>query len=150
MSMAVKRLNRELKEIEKNPIEGFILTDTLDIMVWKGIIEGPKDTPFENGKFPIQLTFDTDYPLRPPSVKYLVPIFHPNIYRDGKICVDILQINEWSPALTITTIILSLRSLLIDPNPSSPANRDAATLFMGNKLEYENKVREDIKKSNKF
>jgi ubiquitin-conjugating enzyme E2 A len=146
MSVALKRLTKELTQLTSEPLEGFILTDTTNIMCWKGIIEGPKDTPFENGKFPIQITFDEDYPRGPPSVKFLVSIFHPNIYRDGKICVDILQSQEWSPVQTVRTIVLSLRSLFMDPNPSSPANRDAAMMFMNNKTEYESKVREEIKK----
>ena len=75
---------------------------------------------------------------------FLQNIFHPNIYRDGKICVDILQQNEWSPVQTVRSIVLSLRSLLMDPNPDSPANRDAAVMFVKDIKLYEETVRQEI------
>jgi ubiquitin-conjugating enzyme E2 A len=143
-SKCVKRLTNELNDLLKNPVEGFILTEYENIMIWKGFIEGPSDTPFEKGKFNIQFTFDDDYPFKPPSVKFLQTIFHPNIYRDGKICVDILETQNWAPSTNVKTIALSLRSLFMDPNPNSPANRDAAKLFMENKKLYEEKVKNEI------
>ena len=144
MSFCVNRLTKELSKLKTEPIEGFTLTNFENIMLWQGILEGPKDTPYENGKFNIQFTFDEDYPIRAPSVKFLQFIFHPNIYKDGKICVDILQSHEWSPAQNVRSIIHSLRSLFMDPNPSSPANREAAELYMKDKDEYIKKVKEYI------
>ena len=122
MSFANNRLSKELSKLISDPVEGFILTSYDNLMLWQGIMEGPKDTPYENGKFGIQFTFDSDYPIKAPSVKFLQYIFHPNIYKDGKICVDILQSHEWSPVQNVRTIIHSLRSLFMDPNPASPAN----------------------------
>jgi len=145
--MLITRLTKELNKLKSDPVEGFILTDHENIMQWKGILEGPPDTPFANGKFKIQFTFDDDYPLSPPSVKFLDSIFHPNIYRDGKICVDILQKDEWTPVQTVRTIILSLRSLFMDPNPDSPANRDAAIMFKKDKKLYNETVIKQINKS---
>jgi ubiquitin-conjugating enzyme E2 A len=137
--MAQKRLQLELNKIQKNPVEGFTLTKYDDLMYWEGIMDGPSDTPFETGKFKIRFKFENTYPFSPPSVQFLQPIFHPNIYRDGKICIDILQ-GDWSPAQNVGSIIQSLRSLLMDPNPTSPANRDASTLYLENKDEYIKKV----------
>ena len=143
-SRLLKRLNNELSGLLKESLEGFVLTDYENIMIWKGYIEGPPDTPFEKGKFHIQFTFDEDYPFKPPSVKFLQSIFHPNIYRDGKICVDILETQNWAASTQVRTIILSLRSLFMDPNPMSPANRDAAKMFMENRSLYDEKVRKEI------
>jgi ubiquitin-conjugating enzyme E2 A len=140
----LKRLNNELNDYLKNQVEGFVLTDYENILIWKGYIEGPQDTPFENGKFNIQFTFDEDYPFKPPSVKFLQSIFHPNIYRDGKICVDILETQNWAPSTRVSTIVLSLRSLFMDPNPDSPANRDAAILYKQNKDLYNEKIKKEI------
>jgi ubiquitin-conjugating enzyme E2 A len=140
MSFTTLRLTRELAKLNKENVDGVEILATDDIYNWKAIIDGPKDTPFEDGKFNLELKFNDDYPVKPPSVKFLTQMFHPNIYRDGKICVDILQ-REWSPAQNIRTILISIRSLLIDPNPDSPANRDAAKLFVSNKKEYYNKVK---------
>jgi len=148
MSFVINRLTKELDKLKKEPVDGFTLDDFSNIMLWQGTLEGPKDTPYENGKFKIQFTFDTDYPIKPPSVKFLQFIYHPNLYRDGKICVDILQSHEWSPAQNVRTIIHSLRSLFMDPNPSSPANREAAELYMKDKIAYADKVKEFISKIN--
>ncbi len=146
MSFAQNRLSKELLKLEadKDQLEGIIINKTADIMILNAILYGPPNTPYENGKFDVVLKFDSDYPVKPPSVKFLTPMYHPNIYRDGKICIDILQ-NEWSPSQNIRTILLSIRSLLMDPNPASPANRDAAILYNKNKTEYEEKVRDFIK-----
>jgi len=132
MTLALKRINKELESIKKEEIEGFTLTNYESIWIWKGILYGPKDSPYENGKFPIQITFNEDYPIKPPSFKFLKVPFHPNIYRDGKICMDILEIGNWTPSQNIRTILISIRSLFMDPNPNSPANADAAKLYISN------------------
>jgi ubiquitin-conjugating enzyme E2 A len=144
MSITLKRLTKELASLlsEKNKIPGIIIENPSDIMVWNATIIGPPDSPYENGVFKMLIRFNDDYPVKVPSVKFITPMFHPNIYRDGKICVDILQ-DQWSPALNVRTILLSIMSLLTDPNPASPANRDAAMLYE-NRVEYDEKVREFI------
>jgi ubiquitin-conjugating enzyme E2 A len=150
-NITVKRLNKELASLQsdKNKINGIIIENPTDIMTWNATITGPSDSPYENGVFKLLIRFNEEYPVKPPSVKYQTPMFHPNIYRDGKICVDILQA-EWTPAQNVRTILLSVMSLLTDPNPSSPANRDAAILYSTNKKEYDIKVREfiEINKNN--
>ena len=140
MSLSTLRLTRELSKLKQESVEGIEINETEDIMNWFAIITGPPDTPFEGGKFKLQLKFSGEYPIKPPSVKFVSNIFHPNVYRDGKICVDILQ-HQWSPAQNIRSILISIRSLLMDPNPSSPANRDAAVLFRDNYNEYVKKVK---------
>ena len=145
MSIALKRINKELENIKKENLEGFILTNTDNIWSWQGILYGPPDSPYEKGAFPFQITFEDDYPIKAPSVKFLQPIFHPNIYRDGKICIDILQPHEWSPAQKVDKIMLSLRSLFMDPNPSSPANADAAKMYINNRELFDTTVRNSIK-----
>lgn len=147
MAFHINRLTKELNKIKKTPIEGFTLTNFDNIMIWQGELDGPKDTPYENNKFKLQMSFDEEYPFRAPSVKYLQFIFHPNIYKDGKICVDILQSTEWSAALSVETIIHSLRSLFMDPNPQSPANREAAELYLQDVKLFNNKVKESMNKN---
>ena len=141
-----KRLASELKKFNSNVLSGVKVESTKDMLNWNAIIEGPPDTPYENGKFKLNLRFNEDYPIRPPSVKFMEPskIFHPNIYRDGKICVDILQ-KEWSPVQNVRTILISIRSLLMDPNPNSPANREAAKLFTSNFDKYCEMVKSKMK-----
>merc|ERR1712224_950499 len=86
------------------------------------------------------------YPNKAPKVKFLSKVFHPNVYADGSICLDILQ-NQWSPIYDIAAILTSIQSLLCDPNPNSPANSEAARLYAENKREYNRKDKEVVEKS---
>ena len=84
--------------------------------VWKACIFGPADTPWEGGVFQLRLQFSKDYPQTAPSVQFLSRMFHPNIYKDGALCLDIIQ-DKWKPIYTVSTILTSIQSLLQDPNP---------------------------------
>ena len=106
----------------------------------------PEDTAWEGGTFKLTLTFTEDYPNKAPTVKFVSTMFHPNIYADGGICLDILQ-NQWSPIYDIAAILTSIQSLLTDPNPASPANSEAARLFQENKREYHRRVKEIVEVS---
>ncbi|URE29489.1 25.3 kDa vesicle transport [Musa troglodytarum] len=98
------------------------------------------------GTFKLTLQFTEDYPNKPPTVRFVSRMFHPNIYADGSICLDILQ-NQWSPIYDVAAILTSIQSLLCDPNPNSPANSEAARLFSENKREYNRRVREIVEQS---
>ena len=106
----------------------------------------PDDTAWEDGTFKLTLEFSEEYPNKAPTVKFVTKMFHPNIYADGSICLDILQ-NQWSPIYDISAILTSIQSLLCDPNPSSPANSEAARLYGENRREYERKVKEIVEQS---
>ncbi|GMI26607.1 hypothetical protein TeGR_g12384, partial [Tetraparma gracilis] len=92
------------------------------------------------------LEFTEDYPNKAPQVRFITKIFHPNVYNDGQICLDILQ-NQWSPIYDISAILTSIQSLLCDPNPASPANSEASRLFSENRREYNRRVREVVEAS---
>lgn len=104
------------------------------------------DTPFEDGTFKLLLTFDESYPNKPPTVKFLSRMFHPNVYANGELCLDILQ-NRWSPTYDVAAILTSIQSLLHDPNPNSPANAEAAQLYRENMKEYVRRVRATVEES---
>jgi ubiquitin-conjugating enzyme E2 A len=117
-----------------------------NIMSWQAVIFGPDDTPWEGGTFKLILEFTEDYPNKAPQVKFVTKMFHPNIYNDGQICLDILQ-NQWSPIYDISAILTSIQSLLCDPNPASPANSEASRLYQENRREYNRRVREIVEQS---
>jgi len=115
-------------------------------MLWQAVIFGPDDTSWEGGTFKLVLEFTEDYPNKAPHVRFLTKMFHPNIYNDGQICLDILQ-NLWSPIYDISAILTSIQSLLCDPNPASPANSEASKLFSENRREYNRRVRAIVEDS---
>ena len=127
--MALNRIKRELKDILENPpipCGAEIIDD--DFYHWGANLTGPKDTPYENGVFNMDIRFPLDYPFSPPKIVFKTKIYHPNINENGNICLDILKDN-WSPVLTVSKIILSLSSLLSDPNPDDPLVGEIAQLY---------------------
>ncbi|EWM29984.1 ubiquitin-conjugating enzyme e2 [Nannochloropsis gaditana] len=126
---ARRRLMRDLKRLQSDPPQG-VQGAPLDnnIMTWQAVIFGPDDTPWEGGTFKLLLEFTEDYPNKAPAVRFVTKMFHPNIYNDGQICLDILQ-NQWSPIYDVSAILTSIQSLLCDPNPASPANSEASRLY---------------------
>ncbi|KAJ2764619.1 Ubiquitin-conjugating enzyme E2 2 [Coemansia nantahalensis] len=142
-----RRLMRDFKRLQNDPTEGISGAPCPDnIMMWNAVIFGPADTPFEDGTFKLSLTFDESYPNKPPLVKFISRMFHPNVYTNGELCLDILQ-NRWSPTYDVSAILTSIQSLLHDPNSTSPANAEAAKLYCENRKEYSRRVRETVEGS---
>jgi ubiquitin-conjugating enzyme E2 D/E len=108
---------------------------------WEGCIFGPEDSPYVGGMFKLIIQFPVDYPFRAPHVQFMTKIFHPNINSTGLICLDILK-GQWSPALTISKVLLSITSLLTDPNPDDPFMPEIAKLYMDDRASYEQSARE--------
>lgn len=77
-------------------------------MIWNAVIFGPHDTPFEDGTFKLTIEFTEEYPNKPPTVRFVSKVFHPNVYADGGICLDILQ-NRWSPTYDVSAILTSIQ-----------------------------------------
>ncbi|KAI8827729.1 ubiquitin-conjugating enzyme/RWD-like protein [Chytriomyces cf. hyalinus JEL632] len=158
--MAVNALQRQFKEILKNPIPGFRVELKDDnIFEWQVGIIGPLETVYQGGYFLTTIKFPTDYPFNPPTFTFNNSFFHPNVYPDGRLCISILHPpgddptsgekaeERWNPTQTVESILLSIVSLLNDPNVSSPANVDAGVLFRNDRKAYDSKVKEQVEKS---
>ncbi|EEB05287.1 Rad6 [Schizosaccharomyces japonicus yFS275] len=144
---ARRRLMRDFKRMQQDPPAGVSASPVSDnVMLWNAVIIGPADTPFEDGTFKLVLSFDEQYPNKPPLVKFVSNMFHPNVYANGELCLDILQ-NRWSPTYDVAAILTSIQSLLNDPNNASPANAEAAQLHRENKKEYIRRVRKTVEDS---
>lgn len=144
---ARKRLMRDFKRLQQDAPPGVNGSPNHDnIMIWNAVIFGPDDTAWDGGTFRLTLEFSEDYPNKAPIVKFKSQMFHPNIYADGGICLDILQ-NQWSPIYDVSAILTSIQSLLADPNPNSPANSEAARLYNENRREYNRRVKEVVEAS---
>ena len=143
MSQVVERLKRELVLMNKSPPENCSAgpVDDSDLFVWQATIFGAKDGPYEGGVFKLAIKFSKDYPFKAPRCMFLTPIYHPNVDERGAICLDILKEN-WSPALTVAKLLLSICSLMEDPNPDDPLRIDAADLYLKDKTKYFAKAQE--------
>ncbi len=138
---------RDLRRLQSDPPTGVTAAPQEDnILLWQAVIFGPEDTPWEGGVFKLSMTFTEEYPTKAPAVVFVTPIFHPNVYNDGKICLDILQ-SQWTPIYDVGSILASIQLLLTDPNPSSPANGEAARLYQENRREYTRRVIECVEQS---
>lgn len=101
-----------------------------------GGVRSQKDSPYENGIFFLDIHFPTDYPFKPPKLRFTTKIYHCNVNSNGSICLDILS-SQWSPALTISKVLLSICSLLTDPNPDDPLVPEIARLYKSKRPEHD-------------
>merc|ERR1719461_2037867 len=105
---AIKRLNKELKKVKKEPIDGIMCEpEGEDMFKWKGSIVGPKNTPYEGGTWVLKFEFPENFPFKPPKVSFVTKIYHCNVDPKGKICLDILKDN-WAPSLSMQKILMSI------------------------------------------
>ena len=137
-----QRILNELAEFERDPPIGCSggVVDKNNIYKWQATIIGPTCSPYMGGIFKLSIEIPDNYPFKPPKFKFITPILHPNINSTGSICLDILNKN-WSPVLHISKMLLSISSLLTDPNPDDPLDKPLAELFKADKDRYINIVR---------
>ncbi|RMZ11437.1 hypothetical protein D0860_03408 [Hortaea werneckii] len=182
-SVASKRLFQEYKHLTTDPPDGITAgpVNEDDLFVWEAMIQGPEGTPYEGGVFPAELKFPKDYPLMPPTMKFLCDLWHPNgikplhthtfpsrhlnssdqntVYPNGNVCISILhppgddpnhyeQASErWSPIQSVEKILISVMSMIAEPNDESPANVDAARMWRERKPEFDQRVKADVRRS---
>merc|ERR1712167_127683 len=124
-----RRIVKETQRLMQEPPPGISATPYQDnLRYFNVIIAGPAQSPYESGIFKLELFLTEEYPMAPPKVRFLTKIYHPNIDRLGRICLDILK-DKWSPALQIRTVLLSIQALLSAPNPDDPLANDVAEVW---------------------
>jgi ubiquitin-conjugating enzyme E2 D/E len=139
---SLRRIQKELEDLKKDCPESCSAgPQGNNLYMWTGIILGPADSPFAGGIFNLDIHFPTEYPFKPPKILFKTRIYHPNIHPQGHICLDILK-DMWSPTLTISKVLLSIGSLLTDPNPKDPLCPEIANEYIDRRGEYEIKARE--------
>ena len=140
--MSLKRIKKELDELARDP-PGNVSAGPIgdDLYDWEATIMGPEKSPYEGGVFFLRIHFPSDYPFKPPKVNFTTKIYHCNINANGGICLDILK-GQWSPALTISKVLISICSLLTDCNPDDPLVPEIAELYRKNVVAHDAKARE--------
>lgn len=149
-------------ELSRNPPEGVSvgLVSDDNVFEWELMIVGPPETLYEGGLFKARLKFPRSFPDLPPEMIFLSEIWHPNVYSNGKVCISILHpptddpfnqqesaAERWRPVHGVESIVVSVISMLSDPNDESPANIDAAVMWRGDKDAFKRRVRACVRKS---
>jgi len=161
--VATKLLQQQFKRLQTEPVEGFAceIPDDSNLFDWRIYVEGPKDTMYAGGIFQLSMVFPKDYPMAPPELRFLSEFWHPNVYEDGKVCISILHPpgedemsgelpeERWLPTQSVTTVLLSVISLLSDPNFSSPANVDASVQWRRDLSGFRKRAHGLVERANK-
>ena len=146
LSTSAKRIQKELAEITLDPPPNCSAGPKGDnLFEWLSTIFGPPGSVYESGIFYLDIHFSTDYPFKPPKVTFKTRIYHCNVNSQGAICLDILKDN-WSPALTISKVLLSICSLLTDCNPHDPLVGSIANQYITNREEHDKTAKDWVRR----
>ncbi|KAI8138611.1 ubiquitin-conjugating enzyme/RWD-like protein [Fennellomyces sp. T-0311] len=161
-SSAASILQRQYKELTRNPVPGFVVDLKNDsIFEWDVAIIGSPKTIYEGGYFKATMSFPDDYPFNPPTFRFNREFYHPNVYPDGRLCISILHPpgddpvsgekaeERWNPTQSVESVLISIISLLADPNCSSPANVDAGVAYRKNREAFDSIVKSQVDASKK-
>ncbi|ODQ64427.1 ubiquitin-conjugating enzyme and catalytic subunit of SCF ubiquitin-protein ligase complex [Nadsonia fulvescens var. elongata DSM 6958] len=152
---------RELTDPKKGVPSFHITLQNDNIYTWNvGVMVLNEDSVYHGGYFNAQMIFPLDYPFKPPQFRFVPSIFHPNVYKDGRLCISILHTSgdattgepdgeTWSPAQSVESVLISIVSLLEDPNTDSPANVDASILWRKDRAVYNERVLKEVEDSKK-
>ncbi|KAM0788527.1 SUMO conjugating enzyme Hus5 [Microbotryomycetes sp. NB124-2] len=150
--IAQVRLQEERKQWRKDHPYGFwarpqkTSDGSLNLMLWDVGIPGKEGTIWAEGLYKMQMIFPEDYPSKPPKCKFTPPLFHPNVYPSGTVCLSILnEEKSWKPSITVKQIVLSIQDLLTNPNANDPAQLDAYQLYKKDLKAYEKRVKQQAR-----
>ena len=145
MSKAIQnRLKNELKKLIENPIcdSEVALENEEDIRNWIVVMKGPSESPYANGNFKLKFTFPENYPFKPPEVKFLTTVYHPNInLSTGEICLEVFN-SSWAPTQKVSEILEKIASMLQSPSASNPLETEIANELTNNYSTFEKKAKE--------
>jgi len=145
-SPAHRRLLRDFKKVTADAPEGISAAPVGDdLFQWTAMIFGPMGTPWEGGVWKLDMSFAPEYPEKPPSVRFRTEVFHPNVFPDGQICLDLLRGAGWSPSYDVCAVLVAIQSLLADPDthvtPEGGANPEAEALYVRDRHQYSARVK---------
>mmetsp|Transcript_58245 Transcript_58245/g.96567 ORF Transcript_58245/g.96567 Transcript_58245/m.96567 type:complete len:155 (+) Transcript_58245:55-519(+) len=146
-SKAVKRLQKELKKLKKEPVENASAEpDGKDMMQWIAIVKGPKGSAYEGGKFKVLISFTDDYPMKAPELKFQTKVYHPSVKSDdGTVCPEVIG-KDWAPTLNVLYILETLIGMLQNPESDSPLEPEIAEILVKDKKKFEKTAKQWTKK----
>jgi ubiquitin-conjugating enzyme E2 T len=147
----LSRVNKELQELNASPPFGICVFPHPDsnLLHLSAQMTGPKDTPFALGLFHLDIQLPEKYPFEPPLVRFVTPVYHPNIDQAGRICLDLLNMppkGAWKPSLSLSAVLASIRLLLADPNPDDGLVAEIAAEFKTQRSVFDAKARRETEK----
>ncbi|KAI9095886.1 putative UBC5-E2 ubiquitin-conjugating enzyme [Phlyctochytrium arcticum] len=145
---ALRRIQREMADLAKTPIPNATASpkDESTIMNWTGRLVAPEESAYKGGVFKITIDFPTDYPFKPPTVKFVTKIYHPNVDDDGSICLVLLKSEVWKPSTKLVDILTALVDLLQNPVPEDALQSSIAQIYNTDEAKFKKTVKEWIKK----
>lgn len=136
----IKRLTKELADLKNSQCSEILTITQVNLTCWNIDILGPQNSPYHGISYKLEITFPPTYPLNAPLIKFVTPIFHPNIDSKGNICLDILKTN-WCPAVSMIKILTDIVSLVGNPNPEDPLRPEASELYKRDNYAFVQKVK---------
>jgi ubiquitin-conjugating enzyme E2 D/E len=141
----LRRLAKEVSMLEQKPVPNCdIHPDNGNLQKWVGTIRGPEGTPYEGGIFRVEFTIPAEYPHKPPQLIINTPIYHMNVDKQGKACIDLLRDEVWAASTKLSAVFEEVLAMLANPNPGHAENTEMAQEYMSDKAAYEKKVRQFV------
>ncbi|KXN82569.1 Ubiquitin-conjugating enzyme E2 D4 [Leucoagaricus sp. SymC.cos] len=142
----LRRIQKEITEIQKNPIESITVAPQEDnLFEWKCTIKGASDSPYKGGTFHFNLSLPPNFPFKAPTVTFTTKIYHPGINEEGAICVPILR-DEWKPTVTLSSVLQTIKEKVNNPSADDPFEPDIAAVLKNDKSKFNSTAKEWIKK----
>jgi len=143
---AVRRISKELNDLNARPVQGVTVTPKEDnMLIWHGTVKGPDDTPYAKGTFHFTVVFPDNFPFKPPAVTFLTKIYHPGFNEEGHICLQVLR-DEWKPAISMSAVFKSIRDKIGKPDPDDPFDTDVAAVLKNEPKKFEATAKEWTKR----
>ena len=144
---ALKKITQELQDIGRNPVINWSASpiDERDMFKWQATLTGLTGSPYEGGVFFLSIQFSPDYPLKPPRLTFVTPIYHPNINSKGVIRIGILM-SDWNQTHTISDVLKSISAILTSPNLDNPLVPEIARIYSEDRSGFETTAKEWTKK----
>ncbi|EKM83017.1 hypothetical protein AGABI1DRAFT_111546 [Agaricus bisporus var. burnettii JB137-S8] len=143
---ALRRIQKEVAELNNKPIEGITVTPQEDnLFEWKCSIKGASDSPYKGGTFRFNLSLPPNFPFKAPTVTFTTKIYHPGINEEGAICIPVLR-DEWKPTITLASVLQTIKEKVNNPSADDPFEPEIASVLKNDKAKFNSNAKDWVKK----